>query len=206
MNNLWQKRNSMILCISLIITVTVIVSCGGNSDYIPKPKGYLRIDLPKQDYRLFDSACPYTFEYEKCATITPDTLKGAEPYWVNIDYPHFRGRIHLSYKLVKNNLAKYAEDAYNLAMKHISKADNIDEKRIDIPENNVYGIIYAIEGIGAASAYQFFVTDSLTNFVRGALYFTVTPNNDSLAPVIDFIKTDMEHLIRTFRWKDRHKQ
>ena len=194
-------KNIRLFSLLCIILAVFLFSCNGDSDYIPKPKGYFRIDLPKKEYRLYDSTCPYTFEYPKYARIIPDTFISAEPFWINIDYPKFKGRVHISYKFVKDNLSRYAEDAYNLVMKHISKANNIDEKRIDIPENKVYGIIYTIEGTGAASTYQFFVTDSISNFVRGALYFNVTPNNDSLAPVIDFIKTDMEYLIKSFKWK-----
>jgi gliding motility-associated lipoprotein GldD len=178
----------------------LLFSCGGG-DYVPKPKGYFRIDLPKKQYVVFDSTCPYTFERPVYSVISPDKEKDAEPYWINIDFPKYKGRVHISYKSVKHNLAQYAEDSYTLVMKHISKANNIDDKRIDIPEDKVYGIIYTIEGTGAASTYQFFVTDSVTNFVRGALYFNIPPNNDSLAPVIDFIKEDLEHLIKTFHWK-----
>jgi len=199
MKNLGKKTNIFILifCISLFF----ITSCVNNKSYFPKPKGYFRIDLPEKRYILFDSTCPYTFEYPVYARVVPDKGTNAEPYWINVDFPHFRGRVNISYKFVKNNLTRYAEDAYTLVMKHIPKADNIDNERIDIKEHNVYGLIYTIEGTGAASPCQFFVTDSVANFVRGALYFNTTPNNDSLAPVIDFIKEDIQHLIKTFRWK-----
>ena len=58
-----------------------------------------------------------------------------------------------------------------------------------------------IEGVEAASPFQFYLTDSVDHFVRGALYFNVVPNNDSLAPVIDYLKDDMRHMIETFEWK-----
>jgi hypothetical protein len=29
----------------------------------------------------------------------------------------------------------------------------------------------------------------------------MTPNNDSLAPVIEFIEKDIDHMIETLRWK-----
>jgi gliding motility-associated lipoprotein GldD len=185
----------------LIITVLILFSSCGDGDYIPKPKGYMRIDLPKKKYILFDSTCPYSFEYPVYAKVNYDNDKNAEPYWTNLDFPKFKGRVHISYKSVKNNLSKYAEDAYNMAMKHIPKANNIDNERIDIKEHNVHGIIYDIQGENAASTYQFFVTDSVSNFVRGALYFNIAPNNDSLSPVIDFIKEDIKHMIKTFQWK-----
>jgi gliding motility-associated lipoprotein GldD len=204
MINQFRKVKKLIpyIYIAIIIMMFSFMSCGGSEgDYVPKPKGYFRIDLPKRHYVLFDSTYPYTFEYPAYAKISPDTEKKAEPYWMNLDFPAFTGKVHISYKSVKKNLAKYAEDAYTMAMKHIPKADNIDDERIVIKDHKVYGIIYDITGEGAASTYQFFVTDSLTNFVRGALYFNVKPNNDSLAPVIDYLKEDIRHMIKTFRWK-----
>ena len=86
-------------------------------------------------------------------------------------------------------------------MKHIPKADAIEDSLIYIPERKVFGLIYDIEGSGAASPCQFFVTDSTTHFLRGALYFNIVPNNDSLAPVIGFIRQDILHMLKTFRWK-----
>ncbi|NOZ45910.1 MAG: gliding motility lipoprotein GldD, partial [Chlorobi bacterium] len=67
-------------------------------------------------------------------------------------------------------------------------------------DDNVYGILYDIKG-NAASSINFFVTDSTQHFLRGALYFNSKPNKDSLAPVVDFIRKDIVHLMETFKWK-----
>jgi gliding motility-associated lipoprotein GldD len=190
-----------IALVPLFLGLFFLASCGGDDSYIPKPKGYFRIDLPVKKYLLFDSTCPYSFEYPVYAKVIPDTGRNTEPYWITIDFPRFKGKMHLSYKSVNKNLSKYADDAYELVMKHIPKATNIEDERIDFMEHKVYGVLYNIEGESAASTFQFFVTDSISNFVRGALYFSVKPNNDSLAPVIDFVKQDIRHMIKTFRWK-----
>lgn len=201
LNNLLPLLNIKYHTSYFFLTVVLFFfSCGGG-DYVPKPKGYFRIDLPEKKYTLFDSTYPYTFEYPVYAKVLPDKEKNAEPFWLNLDFPGYKGRVHISYKSVEKNLAKYAEDAYNMAMKHIPKANNIEDERIDIKEHNVHGIIYDIEGEGAASTFQFFVTDSVSNFVRGALYFSVKPNNDSLLPVLVFVKEDIRYMIKTFRWK-----
>jgi gliding motility-associated lipoprotein GldD len=194
-----KKICALLPAIFILLPMLYITSCGDS--YTPKPKGFFRIDLPEKKYVLFDSAYPFTFEYPQYSRIIPDTLASAEPYWLNVFFPGFRGQVNISFKKVENNLSQYTEDAYALAMKHIPKASNIDEQRINYPDNNVYGIIYDIGGTGAASAYQFYVTDSSSNFVRGALYFNVTPNNDSLAPVITFLKEDILHMIETLKWK-----
>jgi len=86
-------------------------------------------------------------------------------------------------------------------MEHIPKASGIHDSLILDRERKLYGLVYQIDGMGAASPCQFFITDSTTHFVRGALYFDVVPNNDSLAPVINFLKKDIEHLLASFHWK-----
>jgi len=171
------------------------------NDYAPKPRGYYRIDLPEHKYRLFDSTYPFLFEYPVYAGIYPDTTKMAEPYWLNIVYPEFHAQLHFSYKVITNNLVKYLEDSRTLVNKHIPKASAITQREYIDETNHVYGLVFDIKGADAASSYQFYLTDSISKFVRGALYFNLVPNNDSLSPVIDFLKTDMERMISSFRWK-----
>ena len=185
----------------LMAGIIVTPSCG--SDYTPKPRGYFRIALPEKKYVLLDSVYPYTFEYPAYAHITNDPISPKEKNWINIEMPVFRGRIHISYKPLadRSNLIKYAEDSRTLALKHMAKASGIRQIAINDPKRNVYGLVYEINGMSAASPYQFYLTDSLHHFLRGSLYFDVMPNNDSLAPVIGFVKTDIQHLFETINWK-----
>lgn len=194
-----MKSNNFYVFIFLISLATV-VSC--NNDYYPKPRGYFRIDLPEKTYRTFDTTFPYSFEYPVYSNIIYDTLSEAEPYWINLKFPKFKGTLHLSYKTIHGNLNQYLEDTRALAMKHIPKASGIENRQFVNDDAKVYGLVYNISGSGAASPYQFYLTDSTRNFVRGALYFNAVPNNDSLAPVINFLEADIDHMIETFRWKE----
>lgn len=186
--------------ISLVFIAGLFLSSCTNGD-TPKPRGYFRIDFPERDYRIFDTTYPYTFEYPVYARILPDDSKLSEPFWINIHYPQFHAQLHLSFKHVNHNLAQYLEDSRNLVNKHIPKANAITQREYTDPERRVYGLVYDIRGPDAASVYQFYLTDSLSSFIRGALYFDLVPNNDSLAPVIDFLKYDIAHMINTFKWK-----
>ncbi len=190
---------SKILIFSALIAFFMI-SC--DQSYTPLPRGYFRIELPKHSYKLSDTLFPYYFEYPEYAQLQSSTQNPDQKYWVNIVYPQFKATVFLSYKEVDNNLVKYLEDAYTLVSKHIPKAENITDSIIVDRSRNVYGLTYKIEGSGAASPYQFFVTDSASHFVRGALYFNIVPNNDSLEPVINFIRTDLEHLVNTIQWNN----
>lgn len=192
--------NKALRFILLLSALIALMACG--NDYFPKPRAYFRIDLPQKNYLHLDSIYPFTFEYPSYSTITQDKNSPHEKNWINIEFSEFKGSLHLSYKKVDGNLVKYMEDSRTMAFKHIPKASAIDNRLIINEKSRVFGLIYEISGSGAASPYQFFVTDSLNHFLRGALYFNMVPNNDSLAPVIDFLKKDIEHLIQTFEWKD----
>ena len=187
--------------LTILIILFLIVLIGCKNDYYPKPKGYFRIDLLEKEYIKFDSTLPYSFEYPVYARVLPDKHAQAEKYWINISYPQFNGTLYLSYKSVDGNLNKYLEDTRTMVMKHISKASSIENQQYENDISKVYGLTYTISGVAAASPYQFYLTDSTDHFVRGALYFNTVPNNDSLAPVIAFLKEDIQHMIETFEWK-----
>ncbi|MDO9512235.1 MAG: gliding motility lipoprotein GldD [Bacteroidales bacterium] len=184
---------------TLFILSGLMMSCG--SDYMPKPRAYPRLSLPEASYMTFDSTFPYAFEYSSAARISFKNMLKPDQYWLNIDYPGFKGTIYLSYKKVDGNLDVYLEDAHRFVVKHIPKASAINELPVIYNTHKVYGTIYLIEGISAASACQFYLTDSVNHFLRGSLYFNVVPNNDSLAPAIDFITADIEHLAASLKWK-----
>jgi len=194
-NQINKMRN-----ILLLVLVLFFISCSQN--YTPLPQGFFRIDLPKHSYQLSDTTFPYYFEYADYAELQNSPHNPNQKYWVNIVYPQFKAKVYLSYKSVDGNLITYLEDAYTLVSKHIPKADGIVDSVVVDKKRDVYGLTYKIIGSGAASPYQFFVTDSASHFLRGALYFDIVPNNDSLEPVIDFITSDIEHLINTIQWNN----
>ena len=185
--------------IMVILVILSFICC--KRHYTPKPAGYLRIDFPEKEYQLYNSTCPFSFEYPVYSKITDDTSRIAEPCWINIEFPHFGAKIHISYKTVNKNLNTYIEDSRTLAYKHTVKADAINETLYSNNETKVYGLLYDIKG-DAASNVQFYVTDSTKHFLRGSLYFNVQPNADSLAPVINFVKDDIIHLVETLKWKN----
>ncbi len=193
----------MRLTINFLITLILVALFSAcENSYTPKPRGYFRIDLPKKSYQRLDSIFPYSFEYPVYSNITNDPYAPNKKDWINLNFPDYNAVLHISYKRVDNNLADYLNDAHMLVSKHIDKAEAIYDSLIIHPENNVFGLVYKIEGLGTATPYQFYVTDSTNHYLRGALYFNAHPNNDSLAPVIEFLEKDINHLISTMKWKD----
>ena len=180
-----------------ILAIFIFGSC--HKDYTPKPHGYFRIEFPKKSYHALDMNLPYTFEIANYSIPLPDSGKNTEPYWITITTPENRADLHISYADLNGNLSKHIEESRKLAYDHSVKADAIGEQLYIDPADRVYGTIYFIEG-NAASPIQFYLTDSTSHFLRGALYFREIPNIDSIRPVIDFLKPDIIHLIETTSW------
>lgn len=208
----------------LLIIFYCILFSGCNSTYTSKKRGYYKIDFPERKYVSFEkNGFPYSFEYPVYAQVIRDTTffdsNPENPYWINIDFPQFGGRIFLSYKIIGgkavykvkqangqykdstgiNSFDKMVDDAFKLTNKNESIASSIKDSLIHT-QNNISGVFFSVGG-NAATARQFFLSDTTKNFFRGALYFDVTPNADSLRPVLDFLQTDIEHLINTFKWR-----
>jgi putative hemolysin len=189
------------LLLFFFISIQAFLLTGCDEEYVPKQRGYFRIDLPEKKYQSYYPAdCPFFFEIPVYSRVIADSSKRAENCWMNIDFTKFHATLYLSYKAVSGDLTKFTEDAHTLSMKHISKASGMQEELISDPKKHISGTYYKVKG-NAASPVQFYLTDSTSHFIRGALYFYAVPNNDSIEPVLSFIEKDIRYFIETFRWK-----
>jgi len=186
-------RNSLIILICFFF-----FSCGENV-YVPKPRGYFRIDIQDTTYTPLKGKYPYFFEHSTRAYI--DSLRRQEKYWINLEYPDLNATLHITYKnMDTNNLTDLINDSRTLVFKQIVKADDVLESHILDTATHLYGKIYELVGNDAACSFQFWVTDRQKHFLRGSLYLNQVPQNDSLAPLITYLKKDMMHLLKTFKW------
>lgn len=190
------------LCVLAVLGIAIsCVSC--RNDYVPKPKAYMRIAVPQKQYRDFDSAAyGFSFRLPVYASVQEvEVKKGyANTQWLDICVPSLHAKIYLSY--VRNpNLDSCITSTLFFIQRHMAKATGVDEREIYEPQEHRFGYLYHIKGRDVASPYQFYLTDSNRHFVRGSLSFATTPNNDSLAPLIEFLKTDIDTLLATWEWR-----
>lgn len=208
---------------SIVCLVFCFYFTSCNSTYTSKRRGYFKIDFPEKKYVKFDQpGFPYTFEYPEYARIIKDSTyfesTPDNPYWINVDFPSFKGKIFISYKTIGgisvykiktflgykdstgiNSFENLVNDSYKLSYKNDIKAYSINDSLMHTP-NNLTGIFFSLTG-NVATSKQFFLSDSTKHFLRGALYFDATPNEDSLRPVNDFLQQDIRHIINTLRWR-----
>jgi gliding motility-associated lipoprotein GldD len=191
-----MKSKSLII----VILMLVLSSCEGEEsyDFYPKPISGHRIIFPEKTYENFTSDCNYSFDIPSYSNLTLDSVNNTCNG--NLVLNQFNATLFLTYIKIDTNLMQNIEYSRKLAYDHSVKADAIEEKVIKNTENDTYGMQYKIVG-NAASNYQFYVTDSSDNFLRGALHFYAAPNYDSIKPTLNFIMEDFDHLIETIDWK-----
>jgi gliding motility-associated lipoprotein GldD len=183
-----------------LVSICFLFSCG--QDYLPKPNGYNRIDLPERAFELLSMSQPYVFQHSTHAFIEPDSFNLAQDTWINLNYRTLGAKVHLTYLPLDTkgkDLKTVLNDAINLTAKHQIKAYGIEESVLLTPKGYT-GVVAELTG-EVPTQFQFFVTDSTENFLRGALYFNTAMKNDSLSPVIEYIKVDLVHLINTLEFK-----
>ena len=182
-----------------------LVACVEETTYTPKPRGYHYINLPRARYASLPDSLPYLFEYSVHAKLLNDTSYLADRYWLEVYYPQFEANIDVSYKPIrsKQDFKEYVDDCFRLAQKHNIKAEAINEIVSKTPKGYT-SVVYELEG-DVPSYFQFYVTDSAKHFLRTSLYFPTSTKGDSLAPVIAFIKKDMEKMMNTVDWNTSKK-
>lgn len=191
-------------CLFLFIPLFA-AACGGSTDYVIKPHAYPKMELPDKQYVLFDCEnCPYKFEIPVYSKMLADTTGNLEvhPAWYNMNFPSLNATLHLTYHNFKNweTFDSLIADSRKLVNKHLQKADDIVEVPIQTENPAVKGLVFRILG-NTATNYNFYITDSTRHFLRGALYFNNKTEQDSIMPAYEFIRKDIEHLIKTTSWK-----
>jgi gliding motility-associated lipoprotein GldD len=178
----------------LLLGILVFLNC--SSDTQPKPWGYLRLDYPKAIYQRVDNLSKFTFERNNFAQVVVANQSNSQ-----LVYPEMKATLYLNYNTIAHNLDSLLNDAYKLPYKHISKAESIPERVFVNEREKVYGTLFTVVG-NAASQFQFFLTDSVTHFLVGSVYFYAKPNYDSIFPAINYLESDIVRLMETLDWKE----
>lgn len=196
------ERHLLVVVIFLMGLCVTVAACRHRDVPTPKPVGYFRIDLPDHQYRLMDTTLPFTFEQSEHATLTIRNQQNGT-CWIDVTYPELNAAFKLTYIPVPrtDSLRSLMIKEEKMVKFHYQKADDVEFSVIHDPEARLWGRIYDIEGKEVATPLIFWMTDSTHQFLRGTLYFNFTPNNDSLQPVIDYLREDFMQFTNTIKWK-----
>lgn len=183
------------------VLVAVLVAGFSCTEYTPKPRGYFRIEPDTPRYSMFTSdELPYSFHVSQLVKVEP-APEGSPEGWINLVYPSLKVKLYCSYlPVTPDTLEKAAEESRALVARLAKNANAIKEQVYSNPDDAVYGSLFFLDD-GSASPIQFMLTDSVSRFFRGSLYYDCIPNADSLAPVTSYLQRDVIELIQSFNWK-----
>lgn len=189
------------LSVMVFLSILVCVSCTHSAEYTPKPRGYFRIEPPLANYQVLPlNSLPYSFNVSQLATVElPEA--GSPEGWINLSYPSLNVKVYCSYlPVTPATLQTMENESRMLVSRQTKQANAVKEQAYSNSEQRVYGSLFLLDG-ESPSPVQFMLTDSVSHFFRGALYYDCVPNADSLAPVTDYLRKDIVELIQSFNWK-----
>ena len=195
----FQMKSFLQIIIIPLAFAFLFQSC---ESYIPYPRkmGFPRIDFPKeQTYSSFSNeTCPFNFEYPVAGNITRDKNDSC---WVDINYPLYDCKWHMSYRNIETSgksRSEHFEEFRRLIYKHSKKASQIKESQISFPAGR--GVMFEVYGNVGTPAQVFFYDSTETDIMMMSFYFQTAMKNDSLQPVINYMKEEMSHMLETFEW------
>jgi gliding motility-associated lipoprotein GldD len=163
---------------------------------LPKPSAFLSLEYPEATHDFFQKKSRFSFYHNSSAIVVEKRNRN----WIDLKYPYLKATLVLTYSPVKKNLRALLQDAEKLTFKHAIKADDIQAIPYENSTNKVYGKMYEVSG-NTATQIQFYATDSVANFMTGALYFYARPNYDSIYPAVAHLRKDIVHLMETLVWE-----
>ena len=193
-----MKTNSFLLSLLVILLAT---SACNDTNPVPKPSTFLRTEFPEHTYRSYLS--PQNFSFSLADLYMPKTFEQAKTNYSvqEIDLGPLNGTLFLYYLRLpsQDSLSEIINFANDKVDEHKIMADKIDFEQIIEPQKRVYGTFFELKG-NVATNFQFYLTDSTQHFLRGEVLLNCRPNYDSLRPTLQYLKTDLQTLIKSFKW------
>ena len=180
--------------VTTIITLMLIV-VGCREKTAPKPTAYPFIENRATEYTPHNiKTYPLQFNIANNA-ITESNNKNNK--WLNIKYPDYNATIYCTYinsdsNKIQTEIAKSRELVYI----HAKLATEINTLSYSDTTKNTTAELYILKG-NVATPLQFVATDQSTYIFRGSLYFNAQVNNDSVAPIVEYLKNDIYQIIET---------
>ena len=163
-------------------------SCENNS-ILPKQDAYLRIEFNEPNYLIYKSQnSKINFLYNARSS----SLKPTSARTINLDYKKLGMSLDLSFDKLNDEteLINYLRDFNLLLDTHTKRSNGFLIKEFENRNYSTYGKLYELRG-DVASPIQFFLTDSINNFIHGSLNMTVKSKYDSIYPSVQYIKNDI---------------
>lgn len=187
-----------ILWLCHFIVYLFLVGCSSNTT--PREKKSTQTIRSTHELTTYETD-RFSFKYNKGQTIKLKNAEKVGEIWFDISDPAIDATIYCSYLPIDTGgLYRALEDSYHLAYSHVSVSEGINQRLVLNDSLKTYATIYDIEG-QVATPIQFYVTDSVSHFLRGSVYYNKAVKNDSVAQSTNILRDDILTLIESLRWK-----
>jgi len=190
-----KKKHNLFMgayAVMLLLIVILAVDCS-HSKKKPAPE----MKLPEPVYTMTTDSIPFRFAVSNQAVFSARKNKDGE-YFCDVKYPELNAQLYCTWHSISSEqLPIMLEESHRLAFQHTAMATDIRRKEYSNDFARVFGTLYEIDG-DVATPIQLALTDSTSYFFNASLYFNFTPNADSIAPVLAYIRKDIVELMETF--------
>ncbi len=189
---------SKILSFFLIFFI-FLISC--NDSNLPKQSAFLRIEFPEPNYLFHNELnLPTDFYYNSNAAM----IGLANDSQLSIDYSNMNLSIDLSFNNLNNQqrLENNLRDFLLILDTHSKKSNGVVMREYEDKNKRKFGKIFEMKG-DVASPIQFYITDSLSNFMKGSLNLKFKSKYDSIFPSIQYVKNDIIVLFESLNWRSK---
>jgi gliding motility-associated lipoprotein GldD len=174
-------------------------SCDETS-YLPREKAFLRLEFEKPMYGTFSSeSSKLNFIYNN-ASASFEIISEEKTV---LRYKHIKIDIVLS-NIQLENTSSFEESLQNFYMflePHRKKSNQISVKEFISADNKRFAKVFEMRG-PVASPLQFYVTDSINNFLFGSMNLIQKSDYDSIYPSVMYVKNDIFSIIESVNWEE----
>ena len=186
--------------ISLVLGfLTTFYSCIDSN--LPKQSAFLRIEFKEPFYSIHEEIdTPFNFYYNSNST----DLDQIGNNQFQFDYRDLKLSLNLSFYNIKTSqdFEKKVRDFSVILDTHTKKSNGVILREYDNNNRRIFGKLYEIKG-DVASPIQFYLTDSISNFISGSVNLKFKSNYDSIYPSIQYVKNDILVLFESINWNTK---
>ena len=174
-------------------------SCDETS-YLPREKAFLRLEFEKPMYDTFSSdSSKLNFIFNNAYA----SFEIVSDEKTVLRYKDIKIEIILS-DIQLENTSSFEESLQNFYMflePHRKKSNQIRVKEFISADNKRFAKVFEMRG-PVASPLQFYVTDSINNFLFGSMNLIEKSDYDSIYPSVMYVKNDIFSIIESVNWKE----
>ena len=187
------------IIIPIFFFTFMIFSC--NETNLPKQNGFLRIEFKEPYYSIYEETDTLFNFYYNSGSTDLDQIGNSQFLF---DYNDLNLSLNLSFYNIEGSqdLEKKSRDFSLILDTHTKKSNGVILREYDNNNRRIFGKLYEIKG-DVASPIQFYLTDSISNFISGSVNLKFKSNYDSIYPSIQYVKNDILVLFESINWNTK---